>query len=105
MEWILHDNFQNLPITKLVDALMEMKSSQETDDYRYFDPKLIRVTDSSSIPRNRQPFQEVTYMRSTSLQFSLFGLRVKNLRDVVVTLKNQVIHLGENIPERTINVP
>ncbi len=50
--------FQNLPVTKVVDALMEMKSSPDTDDYRYFDPKLIRAT-QSSVPRNRQPFQEV----------------------------------------------
>ncbi|KAK2141155.1 hypothetical protein LSH36_1153g00057 [Paralvinella palmiformis] len=47
---------RNLPVTKVVDALMEMKSSQETDDYRYFDPKLLRASDS--IPRNRTPFQE-----------------------------------------------
>lgn len=48
----------NLPITRIVDSLMEMKSLQETDDYRYFDPKLLRATDSSTIPRNRSPFQD-----------------------------------------------
>ncbi|XP_015906128.1 sec1 family domain-containing protein 1 [Parasteatoda tepidariorum] len=48
----------NLPITRIVDSLMEMKSLPETDDYRYFDPKLLRPTDSSSIPRNRSPFQD-----------------------------------------------
>ncbi|KAG8177103.1 hypothetical protein JTE90_015247 [Oedothorax gibbosus] len=48
----------NLPITRIVDSLMEMKSLPETDDYRYFDPKLLRQTDSSSVPRNRSPFQE-----------------------------------------------
>jgi hypothetical protein len=48
----------NLPVTRIVDAIMEMKSLQEIEDYRYFDPKLLRVTDSSSIPRNRSPFQE-----------------------------------------------
>jgi len=37
---------------------MEMKISQETEDYRYFDPKQLRATDSSQIPRNRTPFQE-----------------------------------------------
>lgn len=47
----------NLPITRVVDSLMEMKSLQETDDYRYFDSKLLRVTDSSTIPRDRK-FQE-----------------------------------------------
>jgi hypothetical protein len=45
-------------VTRIVDELMEMKTSQETDDYRYFDPKQLRVTDSSQIPRNRTPFQE-----------------------------------------------
>ncbi|CAL1268751.1 unnamed protein product [Larinioides sclopetarius] len=48
----------NLPITRIVDSLMEMKSLPETDDYRYFDPKLLRPTDSSSVPRNRSPFQD-----------------------------------------------
>lgn len=47
-----------LPVTRIVDALMELKSMQETDDYRYLDPKLIRPTDASSVPRNRYPFQE-----------------------------------------------
>uniref|UniRef100_A0A7N8WXC4 Sec1 family domain-containing protein 1 n=1 Tax=Mastacembelus armatus TaxID=205130 RepID=A0A7N8WXC4_9TELE len=30
---------------------------QETDDYRYFDPKMLRGSESS-IPRNKNPFQE-----------------------------------------------
>jgi len=45
-------------VTRIVDELMEMKTSQETEDYRYFDPKQLRVTDNSQIPRNRIPFQE-----------------------------------------------
>ncbi|XP_074640087.1 sec1 family domain-containing protein 1-like [Tubulanus polymorphus] len=48
----------NLPVTRIVDSLMEMKSLQDTDDYRYFDPKMLRATDTSSIPRNRSPFHE-----------------------------------------------
>ncbi|PSN32049.1 Protein sly1 [Blattella germanica] len=48
----------NLPVTRIVDELMEMKTSQETEEYRYFDPKQLRMTDSSQIPRNRTPFQE-----------------------------------------------
>ncbi|CAH1791865.1 unnamed protein product [Owenia fusiformis] len=47
----------NLPVTRIADNLLEMRSSQETDDYRYFDPKLLRGSDSS-IPRNRSPFQD-----------------------------------------------
>jgi len=36
---------QKLPMTKVVDALMEVKSKPEVDDYRYFDPKLLRTVD------------------------------------------------------------
>ncbi|XP_014374781.1 sec1 family domain-containing protein 1 isoform X2 [Alligator sinensis] len=48
---------QNLPVTRILDNLMEMKSNPETDDYRYFDPKMLRGSDSS-VPRNKSPFQE-----------------------------------------------
>uniref|UniRef100_A0A671VA15 Sec1 family domain-containing protein 1 n=1 Tax=Sparus aurata TaxID=8175 RepID=A0A671VA15_SPAAU len=34
----------NLPVTRILDNLMEMKSNPETDDYRYFDPKMLRGT-------------------------------------------------------------
>lgn len=44
-----------LPITKIVDGLMEIKSMVEIDDYRYFDPKLLRATDNV---RSKTPFQE-----------------------------------------------
>uniref|UniRef100_A0A8K9WNF3 Sec1 family domain-containing protein 1 n=1 Tax=Oncorhynchus mykiss TaxID=8022 RepID=A0A8K9WNF3_ONCMY len=49
--------FQNLPVTRILDNLMEMKSNPETDDYRYFDPKMLRGSESST-PRNKNPFQE-----------------------------------------------
>ncbi|XP_058966963.2 sec1 family domain-containing protein 1-like [Pocillopora verrucosa] len=49
---------KNLPVTRIVDALMDNKSNPETDEYRYFDPKMLRVTDSFSIPRNKTPFNE-----------------------------------------------
>ena len=32
-------------MTKVVDALMEVKSKPEVDDYRYFDPKLLRTVE------------------------------------------------------------
>jgi hypothetical protein len=47
-----------LPVTKIVDNLMECRSSPETDDYRYFDPKLLRSTDSTNPARNRQGFND-----------------------------------------------
>lgn len=67
----------NLPVTRIVDALMELKSSPEVDDYRYFDPKLVRATDNASIPRSRSPFQE-------SVVFVIGGgnyIEYQNLRD------------------------
>jgi len=45
-----------LPVTRIVDELMEQKSPQETEDYRYYDPKQLRA--DSSAPRGRTPFQE-----------------------------------------------
>ncbi|GAB6021737.1 Sec1 domain containing protein 1 [Chamberlinius hualienensis] len=65
----------NLPVTRIADALMELKSTQETDDYRYFDPKVLRdvyvyfltflwfatlivLVFRGNIPRSRYPFQE-----------------------------------------------
>uniref|UniRef100_H0V9L6 Sec1 family domain containing 1 n=1 Tax=Cavia porcellus TaxID=10141 RepID=H0V9L6_CAVPO len=49
--------WKNLPVTRILDNLMEMKSNPETDDYRYFDPKMLRGNESS-VPRNKNPFQE-----------------------------------------------
>lgn len=46
---------QNLPVTNIVDHLMEFKNSQEMEEYHYLDPKQIKLTD---IPRNRSPFQD-----------------------------------------------
>lgn len=35
--------------------MMDMKTSQETEDYLYLDPKQLKVTE---MPRNRAPFQD-----------------------------------------------
>ncbi|CAG9819608.1 unnamed protein product [Phaedon cochleariae] len=45
----------NLPVTKIVDNLMEFKNSSEMEDYHYLDPKQLKMTE---IPRNRSPFQD-----------------------------------------------
>ncbi|KAK0060437.1 sec1 family domain-containing protein 1 [Biomphalaria pfeifferi] len=47
----------NLPATRIVDALMDLKSLPDSEDFRYFDPKLLRA-DATSVPRNKTPFQE-----------------------------------------------
>uniref|UniRef100_A0A674A8A6 Sec1 family domain-containing protein 1 n=1 Tax=Salmo trutta TaxID=8032 RepID=A0A674A8A6_SALTR len=49
--------FQNLPVTRILDNLMEMKSNPETDDYRYFDPKMLRGSE-----RSRLLFQAVVFV-------------------------------------------
>ncbi|XP_072385254.1 protein sly1 homolog [Diabrotica undecimpunctata] len=45
----------NLPVTKIVDNLMEFKNSSEMEEYFYLDPKQLKLTE---IPRNRSAFQE-----------------------------------------------
>ncbi|XP_037083915.1 sec1 family domain-containing protein 1-like [Pollicipes pollicipes] len=46
----------NLPVTRIVDALMEQKSMPEVEEYRYLDPKLLRP-DAGAV-RSRNTFQE-----------------------------------------------
>eukprot|EP00731_Ephydatia_muelleri_P027307 Em0019g180a len=48
---------KDLPVTRIMDQLMDLKQSKETEDFRYFDPKLLRASDSST-PRSKTPFQE-----------------------------------------------
>lgn len=51
--------WQNLPVTYILDNLMEMKSNPETNDYRYFDPQMLHGNDSS-VPRNKSSFPVAT---------------------------------------------
>jgi len=50
----------NLPVTRIVDHLMELKPSPDTDDFRYFDPKLLKPSEggSASGPKSRAPYQD-----------------------------------------------
>ncbi|XP_017876919.1 protein sly1 homolog [Ceratina calcarata] len=47
----------NLPVTKIVDELMESKQSSQTDDYCYLDPKQLKHTEQ--MPKNKPTFQDV----------------------------------------------
>lgn len=50
----------NLPVTRIVDHLMELKPSPDTDDYRYFDPKLLKPSEGGSTAplKSRAQFQD-----------------------------------------------
>eukprot|EP00051_Salpingoeca_urceolata_P031156 m.10522 g.10522 ORF g.10522 m.10522 type:complete len:632 (-) comp3809_c0_seq1:25-1920(-) len=48
----------DLPVTRIVDALMECKTTELTQDYLYFDPKLLRGSGTTSVPKSRGPFDE-----------------------------------------------
>lgn len=47
-----------LPFTRITDSLMDHKSSQETEDYLYLDPKT-RKDAKNFVPTSAVPFQEV----------------------------------------------
>ncbi|XP_057333810.1 protein sly1 homolog [Microplitis mediator] len=47
----------NLPVTKIVDELVEMKQNSSTDDYYYLDPKQLKQIEH--VPKNRTTFQDV----------------------------------------------
>eukprot|EP01135_Chromosphaera_perkinsii_P004088 Nk52_evm7s269 gene=Nk52_evmTU7s269 len=48
---------KNLPVTRIVDALMDMKNTSETEDYRYYDPKTLRA-EGGAVPKNKTTFQD-----------------------------------------------
>lgn len=48
--------FQNLPVTKITEQLMECRTGGDLDDYLYLDPKLLKGGDI--VPKNRAPFQD-----------------------------------------------
>ncbi|KAM4662619.1 sec1 family domain-containing protein 1 [Discoglossus pictus] len=80
---------QNLPVTRVLDSLMEVKSNPETDDYRYFDPKMLRGNDSS-VPRNKNPFQE-------AIVFVVGGgnyIEYQNLVDYIKTKQGKHVLYG-----------
>ncbi|XP_018409653.1 PREDICTED: sec1 family domain-containing protein 1 [Nanorana parkeri] len=80
---------QNLPVTRVLDCLMEVKSNPETDDYRYFDPKMLRGNDSS-VPRNKNPFQE-------AIVFVVGGgnyIEYQNLVDYIKTKQGKHVLYG-----------
>jgi hypothetical protein len=90
----------NLPVTKVVDVLMEQKTSPSeiADEYRYFDPKLLRSTDRldfekfkeigsnqnfDTIPKcghSRRYFEDFYLLQHTST-FSSTVLRLCHVRD------------------------
>jgi sec1 family domain-containing protein 1 len=49
-------SFKNLPVTKIVEQLMECKGNTEVDEYLYLDAKLLKGGDMA--PKNRSPFQD-----------------------------------------------
>jgi len=48
----------NLPVTKIVDDIMEQKLGKVNDDFKYLDPKILRANDSSQVPRTKTPFND-----------------------------------------------
>ncbi|KAK3563097.1 hypothetical protein QTP86_016332 [Hemibagrus guttatus] len=60
-KWKTYKTTDNLPRSgaprKISPRGVKMITRTETDDYRYFDPKMLRGSESS-IPRNKNPFQE-----------------------------------------------
>lgn len=45
-------------MTRIVDAIMEMKNDLGVDSYCYFDPKVQKKMRQSAIPRKSTPFKE-----------------------------------------------
>ena len=72
----------NLPVTKIVDELMEIKQGQHQEEYRYFDPKILRGQDN--IPRAKNPFQVI-------FPISSYIKKPENTKFLTLNLKYHII--------------
>lgn len=69
----------NLPLTKIVDDIMEQKQGKYNDEYKYLDPKILRGNDGAQGPRTKTPFHD-------SIVFVVGGgnyIEYQNLQDYV----------------------
>lgn len=48
----------NLPLTKIVDEIMEQKQGKVNEEFRYLDPKILRGQESGQVPRTKTPFAD-----------------------------------------------
>ena len=48
----------NLPLTKIVDDIMEQKQGKYNDEYKYLDPKILRGNEGGQVPRTKTQFND-----------------------------------------------
>merc|ERR1712192_281589 len=71
----------NLPLTKIVDEIMEQKQGKVNEEFKYLDPKILRGQESGQVPRTKTPF-------SDAIVFVVGGgnyIEYQNLQDHVKT--------------------
>lgn len=78
-----------LPITRIVDALMEMKSVPEAEEYRYLDPKMLKVVDNVS-NRNRTPFQDVSHSNDCVIELQSRESETRILIQFIIFANNYI---------------
>ncbi|XP_045129903.1 sec1 family domain-containing protein 1-like [Portunus trituberculatus] len=91
VNFVLKEN--KLPLTRIVDHLMELKNSEEEKEYRYFDPKLLRPGDTSgAVPRTRTPFQEAVVMVVGGGNYMEYGNLVSYAKKKSGTSNKRIIY-------------
>jgi len=81
---------KELYVTRLVDAIMEMKSELGVENYCYFDPKIQKKMRQTAIPRKNTPFKE-------SIVFIIGGgnyVEYQNLQEYAKKLPSKKIIYG-----------
>eukprot|EP00042_Codosiga_hollandica_P046502 m.490133 g.490133 ORF g.490133 m.490133 type:complete len:617 (+) comp57246_c0_seq2:97-1947(+) len=53
----LQPTTKDLPVTKIVESLMDLKPIPQTEDYLYFDPRLVKSSGTTEVPKGRAPFE------------------------------------------------
>merc|ERR550519_3092892 len=90
----------NLPLTRIVDDIMEQRQGKYNDEYRYLDPKILRAGEGGQMARTKTPFSDAIvfvvgggnyieyqnlqdYVRSKNAGFSNSAVSAAALRRVV----------------------
>jgi hypothetical protein len=103
---------KDLPITKMVEALMDLKTHPDTDEFLYYDPKLPKKSDGRTPPKSKVIFQDAVvfivgggnYMEYQNMQEYAQRTKKNNIIYGVTELVNahqflaQLAKLGEPSP-------
>ena len=79
---------KDLSITKVVDALMDMKAYLDVEDFLYFDPKVPRRSEGRAIPKSKATFQDAVVFMVGGGNY----MEYQNLQEYAQKMKRNIVY-------------